>query len=124
MSGNPNLIDDGQLKLMGKFLDLQAYRQSLLSSNIANIDTPGYRTKDIDFKSELQRAVNGIDNPFPPVAKEVPGLTERPDGNNVSLDREAMLLSETQLQFRVGVQLMKTKFHEISMAINDGRVQS
>lgn len=119
-----NLIDDQQLKIMSKFLDLQAYRQSLLSSNIANLDTPGYRTKDVDFKSELQRAVNGTETPFAAAAKEVPGLSERPDGNNVSLDREAMLLSETQLQFRIGVQLMKDKLHRISMAINDGRIQS
>ena len=116
-----SLVNSNQLQLLGKFLDLSAQRQGLISSNIANIDTPGYRTKDINFKDELQRAAGGMAQPFGAAAKEVPGLTERPDGNNVSIDRETMLLAETQLQFRLGVQPMKTEFHRISMAINEGR---
>ncbi len=116
-----SLIDGGQLQLLSKYLDLNAQRQGLISSNIANIDTPGYRTKDIDFKAELQRAAAGIPSPFGTSAREVAGLTERPDGNNVSIDRETMLLSETQLQFRLGVQLMRSEFHRISMAINEGK---
>jgi flagellar basal-body rod protein FlgB len=116
-----SLIDNNQVDVLGKFLDLSAHRQGLISANIANIDTPGYHTKDIDFRSELQRAVQGIDAQVSPTAREVSGLTEKPDGNNVSIDRESMLLSETQLQFRLGVQLLKTQFHTISMAINDGK---
>jgi flagellar basal-body rod protein FlgB len=118
-----SLIDSDQIKMLGKFLDLSAQRQGLVSSNIANIDTPGYRTKDIDFRSALQRAEQGFDSPFAAPAQEVPGLTERPDGNNVSIDRESMLLSETQLQFRLGVQVMHSEFKKISMAINDGKAQ-
>jgi flagellar basal-body rod protein FlgB len=118
-----NLIDSDQLKMLNKYLDLSVYRQGLVSSNIANIDTPGYHTKDIDFRAELKRTLSGTDapSPFGPSVKEVPDLTERPDGNNVSMDREAMLLSETQLQFKLGVQLMKNQFKDISMAINDGK---
>jgi flagellar basal-body rod protein FlgB len=119
-----NLIDNDQTKLLTKFLDLNVYRQGLVSSNIANIDTPGYHTKDIDFKGELQRSMNsGVDaqSPFGPAVQEVPNLTMRPDGNNVSVDRESMMLSETQLQFKLGVQLLKSQFHSISMAINDGK---
>ena len=117
-----NLIDNGQVTLLGKFLDLNAHRQGLVSANIANIDTPGYRTKDIDFRAELQRAAQGIDSSFGPTLHDVSGLTEKPDGNNVSIDRESMLLSETQLQFHLGVSLMKSQFKAISMAINDGKV--
>jgi flagellar basal-body rod protein FlgB len=120
-----NLIDNDQTKLLGKYLDLSVYRQGLLTSNIANIDTPGYQTKDIDFKGELQRSMNSVlDDSAPsfgPTVRKVPDLTERPDGNNVSLDRESMMLSETQLKFRLGVQLLKEQFKEVSMAINDGK---
>jgi flagellar basal-body rod protein FlgB len=117
-----NLIDDDQSKLLAKYLDLNAYRQGLVSSNIANIDTPGYHTKDIDFKGELQRSMNGAaDSPFGPSVKEVPDLTSRPDGNNVSIDRESMMLAQTQLQFKLGVELLKSQFKSISMAINDGK---
>jgi len=55
-----------------------------------------------------------------PVAREVPGLMERPDGNNVSLDREGLLMSQTQLQYQIGVQLVKHQFHQMLSAINGG----
>jgi flagellar basal-body rod protein FlgB len=55
------------------------------------------------------------------VAHKVSGLISRPDGNNVSLDRESMTLAETQMQFRVGIQFIRTEFHRILHAINEGK---
>jgi flagellar basal-body rod protein FlgB len=55
-----------------------------------------------------------------PVSLDVPGLPERPDGNNVNIDRESILLSQTQLQFELGVQLVKNEFHTLYSAIKDG----
>ena len=46
---------------------------------------------------------------------------ERPDGNNVSLDREGLLLAQTQLQFHMGISLIKEEFHRIQMAIEEGK---
>jgi flagellar basal-body rod protein FlgB len=54
------------------------------------------------------------------VARPVRGLIERADGNNVSLERESLLLAETQMKFNLGVQLVKDQFHTISLAINSG----
>jgi flagellar basal-body rod protein FlgB len=51
---------------------------------------------------------------------EVKGLMERPDGNNVNLDREGLLMSQTQLQYQMGVQLVKHNFHSLLSAINGG----
>jgi flagellar basal-body rod protein FlgB len=45
---------------------------------------------------------------------------QRPDGNNVSVERESLLLAETQMKFNLGVQLLKDQFHGISQAINSG----
>jgi flagellar basal-body rod protein FlgB len=50
----------------------------------------------------------------------VRGLLERPDGNNVSVERESLLLAEAQMKFNLGIQLLKDEFHGISMAINSG----
>jgi len=108
------------LKLLERFLDLSSYRQQLVTTNIANIDTPGYHTRDIDFRGELNRAMNGMDDNPSPVVSEIPGLIERPDGNNVSIDRESLLLAENQLQFRLGVELVKNEFAMLKMAINEG----
>ena len=51
---------------------------------------------------------------------EVEGLPERPDGNNVNIDRESLLLSQTQLQYQMGVQLVKAEFHRLLTAIKEG----
>ena len=55
-----------------------------------------------------------------PVVRSVHGLLERPDGNNVSMDREGLLLAETQMQFGLGVQLLHHEFQNLLSAINEG----
>jgi len=55
-----------------------------------------------------------------PASQEVVGLPERPDGNNVNVDREGLLLSQTQLQYQMGVQLIKAEFHKLLTAIKEG----
>jgi flagellar basal-body rod protein FlgB len=114
-------LDGAQIDLLSRFLDLSAKRQELITSNIANVDTPGYRAKDIDFQGELTRALQGDDSsPTEPFVREVPGLIARPDGNNVSVDRESLLLSEVQLQFGIAEQLLKSQFKTLHMAITEG----
>ena len=54
------------------------------------------------------------------VVSRVQGLLERPDGNNVDLDRENLLLARTQLQYQMGTQLVKARFHQLLSAINGG----
>jgi len=114
------MIDNVTVERLGHFLDLTAYRASLIAGNMANVDTPGYRTRDIDFRAELQRASADPEViPMAPVMREVRGLNERPDGNNVSLERESLLLAETQLKFRTAVQLLRAEFRRLSTAINE-----
>jgi len=114
-------IQSSQADLLARYMDLAAKRQSLITSNIANVDTPGYRTKDIDFQGELARAMQGQPaDQTEPFVHEVTGLVTRPDGNNVSIDRESLLLSEVQLQFGIAEQLLKSQFKNLQMAITEG----
>ena len=115
------LIDSPALRLLGASLDVNAYRQALISSNMANVDTPGYRTQDIDFHKTLANAREEAGAPLSPIAHKVQGLIERPDGNNVNADREGLLLANTQLRFRLSAQLVKGEFRKILSAINEGR---
>jgi len=116
------MISTSMIQLLERFLDVTADRQKLVTTNMANIDTPGYKTEDINFRAELDRATAGDGIPaMGTVAHRVPGLLQRPDGNDVSLDRESMLLAETQLQFRIGIQFIRTEFHRILNAINEGK---
>jgi flagellar basal-body rod protein FlgB len=105
-----------------RYLDVSVLRHNLISSNLANIDTPGYRTRDIDFAAELRRATGEMQYALhTPMARPVLGLLERPDGNNVSLERESLLLAQTQLGFNAGVQLLRAEFRRLSLAINEGK---
>ena len=112
--------------LLTHALDLTAQRQGLVTENIANIDTPGYHTRDIDFHSELERAMT-MEHADPvgstPFVREVPGLIERPDGNNVNIDREGLLTAQNQLQFQTEVQLLRSEFNRLQEAITGGSGQ-
>ena len=87
----------GQLE---RYMDLLSARQKLVASNIANADTPGYHTQDIDFQSEFLNATGG-----PPHATDVAGLPVKNDGNNVSLDREVAPAGRERAALPGGVQL-------------------
>ena len=116
-----SMVDAPQTDLLERFLDLTAKRQALITSNIANVDTPGYHARDIDFRGEMTRALQGDGQTMTePIVREVPGLIARPDGNNVSVDREGLMLSEVQLQFNAAEQLLKAQFKILNMAINEG----
>jgi flagellar basal-body rod protein FlgB len=98
-----------------QYMNLVSARQKLVSSNIANADTPGYQTKDIDFENELQ---SQIGNSKPNVI-EVSGLKNKNDGNNVDVDREARLLAENALRFSVASQLAHSEISTIRNAIEE-----
>ncbi len=108
------------LQVLQGYLKVTTDRQQLVASNMANVDTPGYHTKDIDFHSAMQQVMNSDGEPrMEPASLDVTNLPERPDGNNVNIDRESMMLSETQLQYQMGVQLIKEQFHELLTAIKE-----
>ena len=94
-------------------MDLVSMRQKLVAANIANADTPGYRTQDIDFQTELRNAESGAQ----PRVVEVPDLKVKNDGNDVSIDRESRMLAENDLRFRLASGLLKDKFNLIKQAI-------
>jgi len=109
------------MQLLQGYLKVTSERQQLIASNIANVDTPGYHTKDINFQSAMQQVTDeNNDVQLVPASAEVEGLPERPDGNNVNIDRESLLMGETQLQYQMGVQLIKSEFHRLLSAIKEG----
>jgi len=100
-----------------RYMDMVAFRQRLVSSNIANAETPNYHTKDVDFTRELEGAMTGS-QPHP---VEAQGLQAKTDGNNVNLEREMRLLSENALRFQIASNLMKSELREVRLAIQDGK---
>jgi flagellar basal-body rod protein FlgB len=102
-----------------KYLDLASDQMKLTAANMANVDTPGYKTQGFDFATEFSKALGtSASDDTTVTAAEVQGLTARPDGNNVSMDREAMQLAKSQLEFRAGVSLLKSQYTRVMDAIH------
>jgi flagellar basal-body rod protein FlgB len=104
---------DAVAQQLEKYMDLVAMRQKLVAANIANVDTPGYRTQDIDFQTEFENLLPGEK----PKIVNVANLKIRNDGNDVSIDRESRMLAENDLRFRLAESLLKINFSTIKMAI-------
>ena len=99
-----------------RYMDLLSARQKLAASNIANADTPGYQTKDIDFQQEFMSMVNGQQ----PLTIDAQGLPDKPDGNNVNVDREARMLAENAIRFNVASTLLRGTINSVKEAIQGG----
>jgi flagellar basal-body rod protein FlgB len=104
-----------------QYLNLLASRQKLVASNIANAETPGYHSKDIDFQFEFQSLAAASGPQAEPNVIETPGLKERNDGNNVSMDREMRLLSENALRFQFVTQMMRNQVGQYRKALQSSR---
>ena|SRR5437588_11676537 len=100
-----------------RYMNLLSTRQKLVAANIANADTPGYQTKDIDFQAELENQI-GASNPN---VMDVPGLKTKNDGNNVNVDREARLLAENALRFSVASSMARAELSMVRSAIQEDK---
>ena len=105
---------------LARYLDLAVSETKLTAENMANVDTPGYQTKGFDFETELRRALTGTDSGRSSsiIVHDVEGLISRPDGNNVSMDREGLHLAEAQLKFKTGVALLRLENQRVMDAIH------
>jgi len=100
-----------------KQLNYRGERQKVISTNIANIDTPGYKTRELKFQDQLNRSQNefqlklatthnkhmeATDEQLKSPLKiyEVKGLPEQNDGNNVNLDTQMSEMSKNDIMFQ------------------------
>jgi len=106
---------------LARYLDLASGEAKLTAANMANIDTPGYRAVGMNFEAEMRQAFGDVDQgrgPHPVRVAEVDGLIARPDGNDVSMDRESLNLAEAQLKYKTGVALLHLEYQRILDAIH------
>lgn len=123
---------DRTLRLLEATMDVASARHSLVASNIANVDTPGYKAKDIAFQKELQIALEltgqgdaapGSSGRFEyktvmsPQVFEVRDVTPRQDGNTVDMDKEMGKLSKTVGTYGRAVALYSYKLKMLKAAL-------
>jgi len=114
-------IDTRLSEQIARYVDLAAAEAKLTAANMANVDTPGYQTLGMDFETEMREAMADVDQGQAPRKvriKEVDGLIARPDGNNVSIDRESLQLAEAQLKYKTGVALLRQEYQRVMDAIH------
>ena len=107
-----------------KQLDAIALRLDAIASNIANLETPGYKRLDVApaFNSELERACAARDPQQivalkPELAVDPSAVAVSPDGNTVNLESELLEMNKNSLAGTLQTQLITTDFYRLRMAI-------
>ncbi|HEY3347783.1 MAG TPA: flagellar basal body rod protein FlgB [Nitrospirota bacterium] len=128
---------DKTFNLLESAMDVRASRHKAIAENIANMDTPGYKSKDIDFAQVLRAKVGegvsmaatntkhiqaGADGS---ASLEAHGLqSDREhglDGNTVNAEGEMVKLAENTLMYNASAQILSSNFRTLRSAIQGGR---
>lgn len=114
-----------QLNTLDHALQGAQENHRVLSQNIANVNTPGYKTQRMDFDQLMQQLQAAGDTPeeAAKALEQIPvenmqGLTERADGNNVELEREVSELKKNALVAQAYTHLMASKLSTMRRAIS------
>jgi flagellar basal-body rod protein FlgB len=129
------------IQVADRGMSLASARMSLVASNLANIDTPGYRTRDFDFEAAFKTEMEKLDRQFSPgtfggsgdpsadqpsgglsplkIVNPVEINSERNDGNDVHLDRETMNLAKTMSIYTLSSNLAQGELKLVLGAIRD-----
>ena len=129
---------DKTTRALGATANLRQTRHNVISSNIANAETPGYQAKKLDFENALSRALS-IEDMAPSGSEpghfmsgpgaisklradiyENPDVSVSNDGNTVDLEREMSSLAENSIMYKAAVQLINKKLAALRYAATDG----
>lgn len=110
-------IHPSQFDLISKLIQGATLQHRTISENIANVNTPGYKAKDVDFSTFLANAdkSHASSRDLGMVLKS--GLSERLDGNNVDVDREVGAFQKNLLLHNAYTEILATKFRQMRSAI-------
>lgn len=94
-----------------------AARQRVIANNIANLETPGYTAKRVDFESSLRDAIRSGSTDSATLNEHGSGDTPDVNGNNVSIDKETLELTDTNLRYQLAVEATNAKFRLLRASI-------
>ena len=131
-------IFDKTIGLLQRALDIRGERHRIISANIANQDTPGYKATEVRFKEALNVSLGApglpLSNTHPahmtspeasPSSARVPSskssASARLDGNNVNAEQEMAKLAENTLMYDATIQMIANKFRALKNAVREGR---
>ena len=122
------------VNILDKAADAANLRNELLTNNIANVSTPNYMRKDLDFESVLQAELGGekdlstavknanksLETLDAQVYTDNASLSYRLDGNNVDINTEEARLAENQIKYQALVDLMNQEFARYNTVLSSG----
>jgi len=111
------------ISLIEKALSIRTSYHKVISGNIANVETPGYKEKEMDFRKEIGRAINsGTKGSDIEVTErtENEGLSSI-DGNTVNVEDQIVKLTENQVMFHSLIQIAAKQFSMMKFLIREGR---
>ena len=123
-----DFFSDKTSMALHKSLDGAAFRHRVIADNIANVETPGFKRSNVVFEEKLKNALSSdtlqmiesrIDGVEPEVEQDITSPS-RPDGNNVSIDKEMADMTKNTMQYEAVVQLMNIRGAMIRTAITGG----
>ena len=109
-----------QFDVLHKSLGASALRHKVISHNVANVNTPGYRGLEVSFEDQLKIQLNKSSPQFDtlqPEVREVEGVAQRADGNTVDIDRELAKLNTNALLYQTYAQILASKLSTMRSAI-------
>jgi flagellar basal-body rod protein FlgB len=127
-----DISDSALIADLGRRMNHAVARESVAASNLANLDTPGFRSREASFADALDTQLapivtaaghQRVTGAYAATAgtTEAPGLASRRDGNNVQLDRELFALNRAAGDFSAAQTALAAKFRLVRYAINEGR---
>ncbi len=108
------------LNLVEKALNVRSFYHRILSGNIANVETPNYKEKDIDFYSEIRKQMEGTSSIEVKEKTENDGMNSI-DGNTVDIEKQMVKMTENSIVFSSLVQVINKKFSMLKYAITEGK---
>ncbi len=115
-------VFDQTYEALSRALDLRTQNQSIIASNIANADTPGYQAQELDFEGAMSKALErgaGAENVEGEIHNQINDVV-REDGNTVDRDSEMVNLAQNQLLYDAAADLVKKKLALLKYSITDG----
>ncbi|MFK8025271.1 MAG: flagellar basal body rod protein FlgB [Ilumatobacter sp.] len=111
-------ISDSTTQVIGRALDGLEARQRTIAANVANIETPGYQARTVNFEDGIREAMASGDMSRARIDVEQSLAPTRLNGNNVNLDMEVMESSQTVLLQRLLTQSITSKYSMMRTAIS------
>ena len=124
----PIALFDSVSRGLAQALTFHHRRHEILATNIANIETPGYRARDFEFSDALEAAFDGRETAgaeragaFAARVVDKPSNLTRPDGNTVDLDLEMARLADNRSTYTTMAEILARRLSELRRAIEQAR---